>query len=85
MKNTWAGINSLINNNRKHFKCISSIIHPDSKVSTNDCSEISNIFSTFFSSVGPKLESKLLSTNHEFTDYMSGRFYKSFFFNLIVA
>ena len=63
MKNTWAGINSLINNKRKDFKRISSIIHPDSKVPTNDCSEISNIFNDFFSSVGPNLASKLPSTN----------------------
>ena len=60
MKNTWAGINSLINNKRKDFKRISSIIHPDSKVPTNDCSEISNIFNNFFSSVGPNLASNHL-------------------------
>ena len=69
------------NNKRKDFKRISSIIHPDSKVPTNDCSEISNIFNDFFSSVGPNLASKLPSTNREFTDYMSGNFDKSFFFN----
>ena len=85
MKNTWAGINSLINNKRKDFKRISSIIHPDSKVRTNDRSEISNIFNNFFSSVGPNLASKLPSTNREFTDYMSGNFDKSFFFNPVVA
>ena len=82
MKNTWAGINSLINNKRKDFKRISSIIHPDSKVPTNDCSEISNIFNDFFSSVGPNLASKLPSTNR---DYMSGNFDKSFFFNPVMA
>ena len=85
MKNTWAGINSLINNKRKDFKRISSIIHPDSKVPTNDRSEISNIFNNFFSSVGPNLASNLPSTNREFTDYMSGNFDKSFFFNPVVA
>ena len=83
MKNTWTGINSLINNKRKDFKRISSIIHPDSKVPTYDCSKISNIF--FFSSIGPNLASKLPSTNREFTDYMSGNFDKSFFFNPVVA
>ena len=57
MKNTWAGINSLINDKRKDFKHISSIIHPDSKVPTNDRSEISNIFNDFFSSVEPNLAS----------------------------
>ena len=77
MKNTWAGINSLINNKRRDFKSISSIIHPVSKVPTNDCNEISNIFNDFFSSVGPNLASKLPSTNREFTDYMSGNFDKS--------
>ena len=85
MKNTWAGINSLINNKRKDFKRISSIIHPDSRVPTNDRSEISNIFNNFFSSVGPNLASKLPSTIREFTDYMSGNFDKSFFFNPVVA
>ena len=85
MKNTWAGINSLINNKRRDFKRISSIIHPVSKVPTNDCNEISNIFNDFFSSVGPNLASKLPSTNREFTDYMSGNFDKSFFFNPVMA
>ena len=85
MKNTWAGINSLINIKRKDFKRISSIIHPDSKVPTNDCSEISKIFNDFFSSVGPNLASKLPSTNREFTDYMCGNFDKSFFFNPVMA
>ena len=32
MENTWAGINTLINNKRKHFKRISSIIYPDSSL-----------------------------------------------------
>ena len=85
MKNTWADINSLINNKRKDFKRISSIIHPDSKVPTTDRSEISNIFNNFFSSVGPNLASKLPSTNREFTNYMYGNFDKSFFFNPVVA
>ena len=85
MKNTWAGINSLINDKRKDFKRISTIIHPVSKVPTNDCNEISNIFNDFFSSVGPNLASKLPSTNREFTDYMSGNFDKSFFFNPVMA
>ena len=85
MKNTWAGINSLINNKKRDFKRISSIIHPVSKVPTNDCNEISNIFNDFFSSVGPNLASKLPSTNREFTDYMSGNFDKSFFFNPVMA
>ena len=85
MKNTWAGINSLINNKRKDLKRISSIIHPDSKAPTNNGSEISNIFNNFFSSVGPNLASKLPSTNREFTDYMSGNFDKSFFFNPTVT
>ena len=56
MKNTWAGINSLINNKRKDFERISSIIHPDGKGPTNDGSEISNIFNNFFSSVEPNLQ-----------------------------
>ena len=81
MKNIWAGINSLINNKKEHFKHISSIIHPDSKVTTNDCSEISNIFNSFFSSVRPNLASKLPSSNREFIDYMSDSFDKSFFRN----
>ena len=32
MENTWAGINTLINYKRKHFKRISSIIYPDSSL-----------------------------------------------------
>ena len=76
MKNTWAGINSLINNKKKER--ISSIIHPDSKVPTNDRSEISN---HFFSSVGPNLASKLPSI----VRLHVWNFDKSFFFNPVVA
>ena len=61
------------------------MICPDSKVPSNDGSEISSIFSKFFSSLAPKLASKLFSTNREFTDYMSGNFDESFFFNPVVA
>ena len=46
---------------------------------------LTSIFNDFFSSVGSNLASKLPSTNREFTDYMSGNFDKSFFFNTVMA
>ena len=64
---------------------MSSIIHPDSKAPTNDCSEILNVSNNCFSSVGPNLASKLPSPNREFPDYMPDNFNNSFFFDPVVA
>ena len=59
MKNTWAGINHLINSRRKNSKRITSIRYPDNSNLTHNPLEIPNIFNKYFSSVGHKLAFKV--------------------------
>ena len=58
MKNTWNGINSLIKNNRKKSKVVSSLKHLNDNSTTKDPLEISNIFNRYFSSVGHNWQHK---------------------------
>ena len=51
MKNTWNGINSLINGKKKKSRAISSLKRLNNGITT-DPLEISNIFNNYFSSVG---------------------------------
>ena len=71
MKNTWNGINSLINNNRKKSKVVSSLKHLNDNSTTKDPLEISNIFNRYFTSVGHNLATQVPSSSHSFTEYLS--------------
>ena len=57
MKNTWNGINSLINGKNIKSRSISSLKRLNNDITT-DALEISNIFNNYFSSVGEKLASR---------------------------
>ena len=82
MKNTWNGINSLINNNRKKSKVVSSLKHLNDNSTTKDPLEISNIFNRYFTSVGHNLATQVPSSSHRFTEYLSSNNnYGSFFFD----
>ena len=69
MKNTWDGINSLINNKRKQRKQISAL-KDDSNRGTivNDPQKLPNIMNRHFSTVGMNLASKVPHSNisHEY-------------------
>ena len=56
MKNTWNGINSLINGKKEKSRAI-SLKHLNNGI-TSDPLQISNIFNNYFSSVGEKLASQ---------------------------
>ena len=71
MKNTWNGINSLVNNNRKKSKVVSSLKHLNDNSTTKDPLEISNIFNRYFTSVGHNLATQVPSSSHRFTEYLS--------------
>ena len=84
MKNTWNGINSLINGKKKKSRVISSLKRPNDNSITNDPLEISNIFNNYFSSVGEKLASRVPSSSCSFTDYLSSNYNtNSFFFDVV--
>ena len=80
MKNTWAGINHLINSRKKNSKRITSIRYPDNSNLTHNQLEIPNIFNKYFSSVGHKLASKLPPCNRHFTEFLNQNHENSFFF-----
>ena len=83
MKNTWNGINSLINGKKKKSRAISSLKRLNNGITT-DPLEISNIFNNYFSSVGEKLASRVPPSSCSFTDYLSPNNYpNSFFFDAV--
>jgi len=82
MKNTWNGINSLINKNRKKSKLVSSLRRLNDNSTTKDPLEISNIFNRYFTSAGLNLATQVPSSSHRFTEYLSpNNNFGSFFFD----
>ena len=82
MKNTWSGINSLINNNRKKSKVVSSLKHLNDNSTTKDPLEISNIFNRYFTSVGHNLATQVPNSPNRFNEYLSpNNNFGSFFFD----
>ena len=85
MKNTWNGINSLINNNRKKSKVVSSLKHLNDNSTINDPLEISNIFNRYFTSVGHNLATQVPNSSHRFNEYLSpNNNFGSFFFDPVL-
>ena len=77
---TWNGINSLINNNRKKSKVVSSLKHLNDNSTTKDPLEIS--INRYFTSVGHNLAIQVPSSSHRFTEYLSpNNNFGSFFFD----
>ena len=81
MKQTWAGINDLINRGKKKSRRFSSVRCPTRGNLTYDPSKITNIFNKHFSSVGHRLASNLPPANLHFSEYLRGNYEKSFFFD----
>ena len=52
---------------------------------TDDPNKISDVLNIHFSSVGRKLASKIPPTTCNFTEYLSGNYSESFFFNSVTA
>ena len=80
MKNTWNGINRLINDKKNRKQVISSLKCLDDNTLTNDPLEISNIFNNYFSSVGKNLASRVPRLSRYFTEYLSPNYNPSSFF-----
>ena len=87
MKNTWAGIFLLINRTKrtkKNSKHWSDPLTVRNKY-TDDPTKILDVLNIPFSSVGRKLASKIPPTTYNFTEYLSGNYSESFFFNPVTA
>ena len=87
MKNTRAGIYLQINRTKrtkKNSKHWSDPLTVRNKY-TDDSTKISDVLNIHFSSVGRKLASKIAPTTCNFTEYLSGNYSESFFFNSVTA
>ena len=70
MKQTWAGINDLINRGKKTSRHLSSVMCPTRGNLTYDPTEITNLFNKHFSSVGHRLAFNLPPSNRHFSEYL---------------
>ena len=79
MRQTWAGINSLINCDGRCSNSITSLKYPNGELTHNPF-EIPNILNNYFTSVGPNLASKISQSNRHFSEYLRCLNYSDFFF-----
>ena len=77
LKNTWKGIKSIIS--LKHSASRSPNLLNFNNVLTSDSLEIANMFNNYFSSVGEKTQSKMSFSNKNYTNYLHGENFNSFF------
>ena len=71
-KETWQGINELLNHCKRKCKSVGKLKDPDNNNNlTNDSSSIPNILNKHFSNVGNILASKLPPAERPFTEYLS--------------
>ena len=85
MKNTWKGINILINRNKKNIKQITALRKPNNVGISYNASEIPDIMNNHFATIGNNLSSKIPQPSTSFTSYLP-RFVHSgsFFFEPVL-
>ena len=72
MKQTWQGINKLLNRYKRKCKSVGKLKEPDNNNNlTNNSSRIPNILDKHFSNVGNILASKLPPADRPFSEYLS--------------
>ena len=72
MKQTWQGINELLNRCKRKCKSVGKLKDPDNNNNlTNNSSRIPNILNKHFSNVGNILASKLPLADRPFSEYLS--------------
>ena len=84
MKETWAGINSLMRQNSRNSKAILELKQLNGQI-TQDPSQLPNVINDYFSTVGSSLASVMRTSNRHFSDYLPPRDCSdSFFFNPVI-
>ena len=76
LKNTWKGINNLINLN-KNFKTNPSSLIVDDQLIT-DPNYVANEYNNYFSTIASKLRDKIYDNQHDFMSYLGDRKEKTF-------
>ena len=70
LKNTWKGINILINRNKKNIKQITALRKPNNAGISYNPSEIPDIMNNHFATIGNNLSSKIPQPSTSFTSYL---------------
>ena len=70
LKNTWKGINILINRNKKNIKQITALRKPNNVGISYNASEIPDIMNNHFATIGNNLSSKIPPPSTSFTSYL---------------
>ena len=86
MRQTWKGINELIESyKKKNKRNPTNFIRPNpNEAPTSDLKEISNILNKYFAIVGSKLASKIPQALNTFLDYLDAPLNRTFFFDRII-
>ena len=77
LKNTWKGIKSIIS--LKNSTSSSPNVTNFNSELTSDPLKIANVFNNYFSLIGEKTQSKTRFSNKNYTDYLRGENFHSFF------
>ena len=70
MKNTWAGINNLINKKRKNSCKITALKNDETGQIIREPSALPNVLNKYFASIGHKLGTNVTHPDIHFTDYL---------------
>ena len=70
MKNTWAGINNLINKKRKNPCKITALKNGETGQIIREPSALPNVLNKYFASIGHKLGTNMTDPDIHFTDYL---------------
>ena len=86
MRQTWKGINELIESyKKKNKRNPTNFIRPNpNEAPTRDPKEISNILNKYFATVERKLASKIPQGLNTFLDYLDPPLNRTFFFDPII-
>ena len=66
IKNTWKGINLLINRKTRGDNVITALKRPGNGGLSHNADEIPNIMNSFFSSIGPNLAARIPQAQKHF-------------------
>ena len=70
IKNTWKGINLLINGKTRGGNAITTLKRPGDGGLSHSVDEIPNIMNSFFSSLGPNLDARIPQAQKHFSSFL---------------
>ena len=70
IKNTWKGINLLINGKTRGDHVITALKRPGNGGLSHNADELPNIMNSFFSSIGPNLAARIPEAQKHFSSFL---------------